>query len=60
MLEQYKKTFVAMQTTMWLISALIVFVSHRWLSGVAFLGTMQIGALLGAAWGARLKSAAGL
>jgi hypothetical protein len=55
MLEQYKKTFVSLQVTMWLVAALVAWLTKQPLVGVWFLATMQVGAVLGAFWGARLK-----
>lgn len=57
MWEQYKKTAPVMQATIIAASIIIYFITGRlWFVALMFFVMMQIGALLGAAWGARLKS----
>ncbi len=56
MWEQYKKTFLGMQIVMWLIAAGVLLSTHRLFAAAVFLVVMQLGAVLGAMWGARLKS----
>jgi hypothetical protein len=54
MWEQYKKTFLRMQIAIWLVVAGVL-VFTRSLGGAAtFLTTMQVGAIWGSVWGARL------
>jgi len=56
MWNQYKKTFSGMQVIIGLVTLGILLWRHAWdLAGVFFI-TMEIGAVLGAMWGARLKS----
>jgi hypothetical protein len=55
MLEHYKRTLVAMQVAMLLVTAVVVVVTRQLFVGMAFLATMQIGALLGALLGTGLK-----
>jgi hypothetical protein len=59
MVEQYKKTFVPLQLGIWLVAGLVTLVTRSVHSGAVFLATMQLGALFGAIWGARLKATAG-
>ncbi|HEV3191292.1 MAG TPA: hypothetical protein VGY54_12375 [Polyangiaceae bacterium] len=56
MWEQYKKTFLGMQIVMWLIGAGVLLGTHRLFAAAVFLVVMQVGAIFGAMWGARLKS----
>jgi uncharacterized membrane protein YfcA len=56
MWKQYKKTFSGMQVVIVLVTLGILLWRHAWdLAGVFFI-TMQVGAVLGAMWGARLKN----
>ncbi len=59
MVDLYKKTFVPMQLAIWLVAALVSIATRSIHAGGVFLATMQVGALVGAAWGARLKATAG-
>ena len=56
MWQQYKKTFTGMQVVITIVTVAVYFGMGRLpaLAGLFFL-TMQAGALLGAAWAARLK-----
>ena len=55
MWEHYRKTFRGMQLAMALVAIAVLVVTRRLFVAGAFLAAMQIGAVLGAAWGARLK-----
>ncbi|MGO9833438.1 MAG: hypothetical protein ACLP1X_04415 [Polyangiaceae bacterium] len=54
MLDLYKKTFVPMQVAIWLVTAAVLGITRDFFVGAAFLAAMQVGSLLGAAWGCRL------
>lgn len=55
MLAQYKKTFVPTQAVIALIAVAVLRLSHSWsLAGLFFL-TMQLSAVVGAAWALRLR-----
>jgi hypothetical protein len=56
MREQYKKTLVPTQITISLITFAALVYSHRLFAALSFFVVMQLGALLGAMWGARLKN----
>jgi cobalamin synthase len=56
MWEQYKKTFLGMQIVMWVIAAGVLLGTHRLFAAAVFLAVMQVSAVFGAMWGARLKS----
>jgi hypothetical protein len=53
--QQYKKTVVGMQITMWLVACVVLVRTRVWLVAVVFLAIMQVGAVLGAMWAARLR-----
>lgn len=55
MWEQYKKTFRGMQIAIGLVVLGVLFVTHNLRVAAVFFATMQIGAILGAGWGLRLK-----
>jgi uncharacterized membrane protein YfcA len=55
MWDQYKKSFVGMQTVIFVVAALVFAWSHFWAHAVAFFVMMQAGSALGALWGHRLK-----
>ena len=56
MWEQYKKTLPVMQATILIATIIIYFAASRqWPVALFFFIVMQVGALAGAAWGARLK-----
>jgi hypothetical protein len=58
MWEHYKKTFKGIQVVIWLVAAAVyVFFGRQWQPAAAFFVVMQIGAVVGAAWAARLSSA---
>ncbi len=59
MVEIYRKTFVPMQLGIWLVAGLVTALTRNIHAGTVFVATMQLGALLGAVWGARLKANAG-
>jgi hypothetical protein len=54
--EQYKKTLVSTQVLIGVITMAVLIRSHRLTAALAFFAMMQLGALLGALWAARLKS----
>jgi hypothetical protein len=56
MWEQYKKTFAGMQIAIWLVACAVLLWSHVLALALVFLVTMQLGAVIGALWGYRLKS----
>ncbi len=55
MVEHYKKTFTVTQFMIAVVAIAVLAVTHRILAALAFVATMEIGALLGAFWAARLK-----
>jgi hypothetical protein len=56
MLEQYKKTFRAIQLVIAIISVFIFFKTQRlWIPTLVFFAIMQVGAVFGAMWATRLK-----
>ncbi len=55
MLERYKRTFVATQASIAAVTVAILLQSHRLFAAVAFFGAMELGALFGAMWAARIK-----
>lgn len=56
MWEQYKKSAPYMQAFVVVVTAVFFFVTGRnWLAAVIIFLTMQVAALLGAWWGARIK-----
>ena len=57
MWEHYKKTRIGMQLFIALASVVIFFVFGRsWAIAAGFFATMQVGAIVGAWWGARLRA----
>jgi hypothetical protein len=56
MWEQYRKTFWGMQVVIASVTAGILLWRHAWDLAAVFLITMEISAVLGAAWGGRLQS----
>ena len=56
MWKQYKKTFVGMQILIGAVTFGLLLWSHRLYVCAAFFGTMQLGSIFGAIWGARLKN----
>jgi uncharacterized membrane protein YqjE len=56
MWSQYKKTFTRIQAVILVVAIAVVFATHRLSAAAVFFGVMQVGALLGAMWGVRLKS----
>src|SRR5262245_31305373 len=56
MWEQYKKTLVWTQLVILMVSVLVYFAAHRvWQMAALYFVTMQLFAVLGAAWALRLK-----
>jgi hypothetical protein len=55
MLERYKRTFFATQALIFAASAVIFLKLHVWPAAVVFFAAMQIGAITGSMWAARLK-----
>jgi len=55
MLERYKRTFVVTQALIAVVSAAIFYQTHAWQAVALFFATMQLGAVFGAMWAARLK-----
>jgi uncharacterized membrane protein YfcA len=59
MWQQYKKTLVGMQLSIAVMTGAAYMMVYRSLPPAAvFFAVMQVGAVLGAYWGARLKSRA--
>lgn len=56
MWEQYRKTFWGMQAAIWFFALAVLVWTRLWTSAATFFLTMQIGAVSGAMWGARLKA----
>ena len=55
--QQYQKTLVGMQVTIAVVTTGAYLSMYRsWAAAAVFFTVMQIGAVLGAYWGARLKS----
>jgi hypothetical protein len=56
MLEQYKRTFIPIQVTIWLVTVGVYLTMHHLvlLAGIFFVA-MQLGAVFGAGWAYRLK-----
>jgi hypothetical protein len=55
-LQQYKRTFRGMQIAIAVVTIGSLVLTHRVFVAAAFLVTMQVGAIFGAAWGVRLKT----
>jgi hypothetical protein len=56
MWAHYRKTFWTMQLMMFLVAVAVFFATpHLWIAAGTFLVIMQLGAVVGAAWAARLK-----
>jgi hypothetical protein len=55
MWELYKRTFRGMQIAIAMVTIVIFAITRRWFVASVFLCTMQVGAVMGAVWGARLK-----
>ena len=57
MWAQYRKTALRIQSMIVVVVIAVYFFNHRqWPTAIAVLVAMEIAAVLGAAWGARLKS----
>ena len=55
-MQQYRKTFVGMQTVIGVVTALVYFRIYRsWEPTLSLFFVLQGGALAGALWGSRLK-----
>jgi hypothetical protein len=54
--EQYKKTFAGTQILIVVVTLAALVTTHRLAAALAFLATMQLGAVVGAMWAASLKS----
>jgi len=54
--QHYRQTLVGTQVMIAAITVVVVLKTHRLAAAAAFLATMQIGALLGAMWAARLRA----
>jgi hypothetical protein len=54
--QQYRKTFVTMQVVIGIITATVLIQTHRLIAAFAFFVVMQLGAVFGAMWAARLRS----
>jgi hypothetical protein len=50
---------MGMQIMMWLVTCVVLFQTRMWLVAAVFLAIMQVGAVVGAMWAARLKRQAG-
>jgi hypothetical protein len=56
MRERYQRTFWGMQATICAVSIGIFLWAHVWQVATLFFVTMQIGAVIGAAWAVRIKA----
>ncbi len=54
--EQYKKSFVGTQIMIAVVTAAALIHTRHLVAALGFFATMQVGALLGAAWGTSLKN----
>jgi hypothetical protein len=55
MLERYKRTLLPTQLLIAAVTVAILIQLHRWPAAAVFFATMQVGAVIGAMWAARLK-----
>jgi hypothetical protein len=55
MLEQYKKTLAPTQAVIAMIAVAVLRLSHLWSVAGLFFITMQVAAVIGAAWALRLR-----
>jgi hypothetical protein len=55
MWDHYRKTFARMQLVMGLAACAAVLVTRQLTVGLLFFAFMQIGALVGAVWAARIR-----
>lgn len=61
MWELYRSTFLRMQILIGLVTAVVFFMTgHRIPAATVFFTVMQIGAVLGAMWGIRLRNRLGI
>jgi hypothetical protein len=58
MLDQYKKTFWGTQAIIAVVTLAVHLRTHRLDVSLAFFTAMQLGAILGAFWAARLRARA--
>jgi uncharacterized membrane protein YfcA len=56
MWQQYKKTLFGMQVMIGLVTTGILLWRHAWDLAALFFITMQVGAIVGAMWGNRLRN----
>jgi hypothetical protein len=55
MLERYRRTFFVTQASIAAVAVAIFIQSHRLFVAAVFFAVMQLGALAGALWAARIK-----
>jgi uncharacterized membrane protein YfcA len=55
MIERYKHTFIGTQTIIAAVTLAILYKLQVWQVAAVFFATMQLGAVMGAMWAARLK-----
>ena len=55
MWDQYKRTFIAMQVVILLVTTAVFILSRLWTAAGTFFAIMQIGSVLGAVWGSNLR-----
>jgi hypothetical protein len=55
MLERYKRTFYVTQAVIAVVAAAILYQTRQWQVVAVFFAVMQLAALIGAMWAARLK-----
>ena len=55
MWDQYKKTFIRMQSMILVITVVVFVLSHLWNVALTFFAIMQVGSALGAMWGSNLR-----
>jgi hypothetical protein len=55
-LKQYRKNLIGTQLVIAMMTVAMLVQSHRLITGIACFVVMQLGAIVGAAWGASLRS----
>ncbi len=55
MWDQYKRTFIAMQVVILLVTIGVFIISRLWTVAGTFFAIMQIGSVLGSVWGSSLR-----
>ncbi len=55
MWDQYKRTFLGIQLVITAVTIFVFLISRFWAHAVVFYSIMQLGSVLGVAWGNRLR-----